>query len=402
MKVDSDIGCTDTSLACRPVAIDHFPLHVPIPLVNLAWFESEALLKLKYLAFLPDGVVLELHQKNFILLWVLSNSLLCFLGTFAPVSNNHSRHEAATVLRQSQQARWCHSFVATNADLGRVFACALQGHCTVVGGLLNDVVLHQQGTWFFGHCGFLLFLMGQLFWWLMILFFEICGISWWSCCSFFCLCFWLFIIYFFAFLGGLQGCCMLLKCCFRSFLQESVYAFVQIFGRHVVVNDAEPGYEYGAFVVDTSQVVRHFHQLTLLLDQLNLLAAWSTLWYSDTLLFGIGVSLLRMLLMTLSHLFIALLLIKDRILRNSYWIRSLLFGQIDLDTRSQALERLKDLLDAELAVLELGLGTVLTKRVLQKLSIVKGVVCTISLVVQRALLRGILLIASSEMITWCW
>ena len=72
-----------------------------------------------------------------------------------------------------------------------------------------------------------------------------------------------------------------------------------------------------------------------------------------------------MLLMTLSNLFIALLLIKDRILRNSYGIRSLLFGQIDLDTRSQALERLKDLLDAELAVLELGLSTVLTKRVLQ-------------------------------------
>jgi len=105
--------------------------------------------------------------------------------------------------------------------------------------------------------------------------------------------------------------------------------------------------------------------------------------------------------MTLYHLFITLLLIKDRILRNSYGIRSLLFGQIDVDTRSQALERLKDLLDAELAVLVLGLRSILTERALQKLSVVKGVVCTISLVVQRALLRSILLIASSVMITWC-
>jgi hypothetical protein len=102
MLVDSDIGCTHTSLACRPVAVDHFSLHVPIPLVNLAWFEAEALLELKDLALLPDGIVLELHQENFILLRVLSNSLLCFLRTFAPMANDHSWHEAAiSVLRQS-------------------------------------------------------------------------------------------------------------------------------------------------------------------------------------------------------------------------------------------------------------------------------------------------------------
>jgi len=174
MLVDSDIGCTNTSLACRPVAIDHFARHVPVPLVDLAWFEAEALLELKNLALLPDGVVLELHQKNFILLRVLSYSLLCFLGALAPMANDHSRHEAASVLRQPQQARRCHhAFVAANADLWRVFACALQGHCAVVGGPLNDVVLHHC-RWFFSHCD--LFLMGW-FWLLIILFFVICGIK---------------------------------------------------------------------------------------------------------------------------------------------------------------------------------------------------------------------------------
>jgi hypothetical protein len=104
--------------------------------------------------------------------------------------------------------------------------------------------------------------------------------------------------------------------------------------------------------------------------------------------------------MTLCHLFITLLLIKDRILRNSYGIRSLLFGQIDLSSSVKALERLQHLLDTELAVLVFGLATILTKRALQQLSVVKSVVRTISLVVQRALLRGILLIASSVLITW--
>ena len=40
----------------------NFPLHVPVPLVDLALLEAQALLQLHDLRLLPDRILLELDQ----------------------------------------------------------------------------------------------------------------------------------------------------------------------------------------------------------------------------------------------------------------------------------------------------------------------------------------------------
>ena len=70
---------------------------------------------------------------------------------------------------------------------------------------------------------------------------------------------------------------MLLECSLGSFLQQSIHTLVQVLARHVVVNDTESRDEYGSFVVDTVDLVGDFHELALLLDQLDLFSVGPTL-----------------------------------------------------------------------------------------------------------------------------
>lgn len=66
----------------------NFALHVPVPLVDLALLETEAVLELDDLGLQPDGVLLELTHENLVLLAVLSEALLSLLSTLDPVADN--------------------------------------------------------------------------------------------------------------------------------------------------------------------------------------------------------------------------------------------------------------------------------------------------------------------------
>jgi hypothetical protein len=73
---------------------DDFARHIPIPLINLARLQTQALLQLNDLAFVPDWVSLELDHQDFILQRVLPDSFLCFLSSFTSVANNYAGHKA--------------------------------------------------------------------------------------------------------------------------------------------------------------------------------------------------------------------------------------------------------------------------------------------------------------------
>ena len=66
--------------------------------------------------------------------------------------------------------------------------------------------------------------------------------------------------------------CMLLKGCLGSFEEEGVYTFVEVLACHIVVNNAEPGDEYGSsiFWID---VVFDLGELTFLLNDFDWLSS---------------------------------------------------------------------------------------------------------------------------------
>jgi len=155
-------------------------------------------LKLNDLGLLPDWVLFELAHEDLILFTVLSEALLCFLGTLAPVADDNARDaielELALALRRVGR-------VLVGADLLRVF--------------------HQL-------------------------------------------------------LGHLQSSCMLVEGCLGLFLEESVDALIEVVAEHVVIDDTKAVVEDGAFLA-IDHAVGDLGQLTLLLDNLDWLAAWSTL-----------------------------------------------------------------------------------------------------------------------------
>jgi len=53
--------------------------------------ETEELLKLNDLSLLPDWVLSEFAHEDLVLFTVLSEALLCFLGTLAPVTDDNTR-----------------------------------------------------------------------------------------------------------------------------------------------------------------------------------------------------------------------------------------------------------------------------------------------------------------------
>jgi len=159
--------------------------------------ETEALLKLNDLSLLPLWVLFELAHEDLILFTVLSEALLCFLGTLAPVADDNARNaielELALALRRVGR-------VLVGAELLRVF---------------------------------------QL-------------------------------------LGHLQSSCMLVEGCLGLFLEESVDALIEVVAEHVVIDDTKAVVEDSAFMA-IDHAVGDLGQLTLLLDNLDWLAAWSTL-----------------------------------------------------------------------------------------------------------------------------
>ena len=128
---------------------------------------------------------------------------------------------------------------------------------------------------------------------------------------------------------------MLLKGCLRSFLEQSVNALVQIVRGHEVVDYAESGDVYSAFVAAVD-VVSGFGKFALLLDYFDRFATRSAFTGSNTLLFAISRCFAR------SFHLRRPLLIKDRIFAASNrWFefqRQALAGFELWDDRSKALE----------------------------------------------------------------
>lgn len=85
--VRSSDAVTVTALMFRQLA-----LHIPVPLVNLVGLQAEKRLQLRDLRLVPDGIFLELVRQDFILLLVLSQSSLCFLGSFNLVPDDNFGH----------------------------------------------------------------------------------------------------------------------------------------------------------------------------------------------------------------------------------------------------------------------------------------------------------------------
>ena len=65
-------------------------LHIPVPLVYLVLFEAETLLKFYNLGLGPARVLLELKEQYFILLFILTEPFMLFLGSFIPVADHDS------------------------------------------------------------------------------------------------------------------------------------------------------------------------------------------------------------------------------------------------------------------------------------------------------------------------
>jgi hypothetical protein len=84
-------------------------VHVPVPLIDLALLQAKHLLELNDFGFLPHGILLELDQKDFILLLIFPEALLCFLGSLDPMANDHTRDAASghrNLIKFSTAALW--------------------------------------------------------------------------------------------------------------------------------------------------------------------------------------------------------------------------------------------------------------------------------------------------------
>jgi len=80
---------------------------------------------------------------------------------------------------------------------------------------------------------------------------------------------------------------VLLKGCLRSFLEQSVNALIQIVRGHEVVDYAQSGDVYSAFVAAVNVIIG-FGKFALLLDYFDRFATRSALTSSNTLLFAIS------------------------------------------------------------------------------------------------------------------
>ena len=97
--------------------------------------ETEALLKLNDLSLLPLWVLFELAHEDLILFTVLSEALLGFLGTLAPVANDDTRDAVELELALSHVGG-----VLIGADLLSSvlqFLGHLQSSCMLVEGCLG-------------------------------------------------------------------------------------------------------------------------------------------------------------------------------------------------------------------------------------------------------------------------
>ena len=91
--VHGDIRRTK-ALACWTLALHKLTLHIPVPLIDLAWFQTEAVLELSDFTLIPLRSLLEFSEQNFILLGVFPDPLLCFFGAFGSVADDNSWHKA--------------------------------------------------------------------------------------------------------------------------------------------------------------------------------------------------------------------------------------------------------------------------------------------------------------------
>ena len=77
------------ALTHRAAMLGDLSLHIPVPLVYLVLFEAEPLLKFYNLGLRPARVLLELKEQYFILLFILTEPFMLFLGSFIPVVADH-------------------------------------------------------------------------------------------------------------------------------------------------------------------------------------------------------------------------------------------------------------------------------------------------------------------------
>ena len=66
-------------------------VHIPVPLVDLALLEPEALVQLLNLLPRPDGILVELHGEHLVLDSVLPETLLGLFGSLGFVAYDNSR-----------------------------------------------------------------------------------------------------------------------------------------------------------------------------------------------------------------------------------------------------------------------------------------------------------------------
>ena len=182
------------------LVLSKLALHVPVPLVDLALLETQQLLKLHNLSLLPNLILLELIQKDFILLLILSQPRLCFLGSFNPVPNDNFGH------LEVMHSNWCRLFAKLTA-FWTVLARALQRVYTASAAKrLKHPLFFRARTATLGHL--CLGLTGRLLSRAATILFLPRTFKF-RCC-FLCI---------LGFLGALQSCSVLLEGSFRSFLK---------------------------------------------------------------------------------------------------------------------------------------------------------------------------------------
>ena len=219
-------------------------LHVPVPLVDLALLEAQALLQLNDLRLVPHVIFLELVQQNFILLLVLPEPLLCLTSASHTMPDDDTRDfGGANALRcvGCRSYARCgvssprNSLVLLVLEVGRLLRVGVGALSLALAGLGLGRVEALRG----GRFGL--------------------------------------------FLSVLNGGGVLLNGSFGALLEEGVDALVEVVRDHVVVDDAEAGNVDGV-PVRAVHVVLDAAELTLLLDDLDLLAAWPTSALPNTLL----------------------------------------------------------------------------------------------------------------------
>jgi len=80
-----NIGGADCSILDAILAT-----HIPVPLVDLTWFEAKLGLEFVNLGSLPDWVLFELGHEDFVLLGIFPETFLCFLDSLDSVANHDS------------------------------------------------------------------------------------------------------------------------------------------------------------------------------------------------------------------------------------------------------------------------------------------------------------------------